>query len=288
MIQPLFLLLICLFPVSLSGAEHQSVSQDNPNRIDYESRLAEYNNLSEARQDDLDLKFNIALTQYKMGRYRDSQETINKLLVTDPDHIDAHYLAGILSMSLVQEVNLFKKPGLARAALDSWQNVVKLEPDHVQGNYALFSFYVEAPSIVGGNFKKGRRILKHLEAISPPYAELAKGLLNSKEKQYEAAETHYLNATKTITDRASPFFAISIFYFEREEFKKALDALQQYQKADKIWHDPGPARTYYAIGSVYAAMDQVQLARTNFEKALLVYPNKRIKGLVGDALRSLK
>ncbi len=283
----LIYLLLFLFPVVTLGAAAQSTSKGDVNQVNYESILVEYNKLAKVQQGDLELIFRIALTEYKMGNYLNAQRTIKKLLKADPSNIDAHYLAGILSMSLVQEVNIFRKPGLAKAALNSWRRVVQLEPDHIQGNYAVFSYYVEAPSIVGGDFEKARKILKHLEVISPPYAELAKGLLNNKEKQYKAAEAHYLNATKAITDRASPFFAISMFYFQREEFHKALEALQQYQKADKIWHDPGPARTYYAIGSVYAEIDETHLAKSNFEKALLAYPNKRLKGLVGDALKKL-
>ena len=281
----IFTLLLCWHSI-VRGDNFADAISDFDNR-DYQNAASKFETLYSKNSKDVDLLFYLARSQYKVAKYKDARSTIDQLIELDPAHLDAHYLAGIVYMGLLGEVNLFRKLGMVKSALKSWKKVVELDAEHVLANYAVFSFYLNAPGIVGGDMDKALDILKTLESISPPYAELANGVLNSKLENFTEAEKHYLKATEMITDRASPFFAIAQFYFQNEKFEKSLAALERYQQAKKIWHDPGDAIAFYFLGSIHANLGNTDLAKENLNKALSSYPNKQIRGLIEDSLDDL-
>ncbi len=280
-----FTLLLCWHSILL-GDDFADAKSDFDNR-DYQKAASKFETLYGKNSKDVDLLFYLARSQYKVASYQDARSTIDHLVDLDPGHKEAHYLAGIVYMALLGEVNIFRKMGMARSALRSWHTVVELDEEHVLGNYAIFSYYANAPGFAGGDMDKARQTLRKLESISPPYAELANGVMNSKLENFAEAEKHYLKATEMITDRASPFFAIAQFYFQNEEFEKSLAALERYQLAKKIWHDPGDAIAFYFLGGIHANLGNTDLAKENFNKALSSYPNKQIRRLIEDSLDDL-
>ena len=226
-----FTLLLCWHSILL-GDDFADAKSDFDNR-NYQKAASKFETLYDKNSKDVDLLFYLARSQYKVASYQDARSTIGHLIDLDPGHKEAHYLAGIVYMALLGEVNIFRKMGMAKSALRSWHTVVELDAEHVLGNYAIFSYYANAPGFAGGDMDKARQVLAKLESISLPYAELANGVLNSKLEKFAEAEKHYLKATEMITDRASPFFAIAQFYFQNEEFEKSLAALERYQQAKK-------------------------------------------------------
>ncbi len=269
----------------LGSNYHRAIEEFN--HFDYATALPRFKSLSKEDNKDTDLLFYLARTQFGVGDNKSARTTIEALIDLSSNHIEAHNFAGTVYMTLLNEVSVFKKLAMAKAATASWEKVVELDDQHVQGNYALFSYYLNAPGFAGGDTKKAESILKKLETISPAFAEMAHGMSSAKNEKFEEAEQHYLNASEMIKDRASPHFAIAQFYYRNEDFEKSLAALTRYQKAEKIWQDPGEAMTLYPLGTVNSKLGNLALSRENFRNALPAYPNKRIKGLINDGLKDL-
>ena len=286
MSRSLFFVLLLSWQAMVSGDDLTGAIADFDNR-DYQSAASKFEKLRSKNSKDADILFYLAKSQYKTNNYREANATIEYLTDLHPDYKEAYNLAGMVYMALLAEVNIFKKMGMARSAIDSWQRVLDLDANHVMGNYAFFSYYLNAPGLAGGDIEKAREVLARLEKISPPYAELAKGLLNSKLDNTVEAEKHYLRATQLIEDHAGPHLAIAQFYFKNDEFKKSLASFERYQQGNKVWQDPSDAIAFYFLGNIHAKLGNIELARKNFTSALSAFPNKQIQGLVKDALGDL-
>ncbi len=282
-----FLLLIPLTGLPVLAGDFERAREDF-NHHRYDRALETFEALYDKDNKDRRVLFCLAKTQLRMGDYAASGKTVEKLLSMEPDHVEAHYLAGVAAMLQLQEAGIFRKLGLAKSALASWQTVLELDPDHIQGHYAVYSYLMTAPAIAGGDPEKALTHLHRLEQLSPAWAELARGDLEAKRNHTEAAEQHYLNAVRNITDRASPWFTIARFYERNDQFDKALAAFREYRKAHKVWHDPGQAVTFYSIGRIHAELGNVEQARRFFNQVLVNWPNRRLRSLTMKALDDLR
>jgi tetratricopeptide (TPR) repeat protein len=278
-------ILLLLLPPYTFGTQFEGAKADYDS-LNYVSALRKFQDLAEAN-DNAEPLFYVALTQLKMSECRNALSSIKALLKKYPQHIDGHYLEGIINMSMVGEVSIFKKLGYAKSALKSWQSIVEIEPDNIYGNYAVFSYYANAPGIAGGNLDRARELQAHLQAISPVYGELGLAILKHKNEKFAEAERHYLKATQLDPGRASLYFVLAQFHLQRQEPEKVLTALQRYQGLAKTWFDPDNAVVLYMSGLAYANLDNVEDAEASFQDALLAYPSKRLKKMVDDALEDL-
>ncbi len=283
----LVLTLMLIGCASLSHADDFSDAKRAFDNLEYAAALRGFRASRETRGDDSEVLFYLARTELILGDYKDARQTVEALLEVDPTHLDGHYLAGLIYLSLVGEVNVFRKMGMAKSAVGAWKRMVELDDNNLLGNYAVFSFYANAPGFAGGDLDEAKALLPKLQIISPAYAEMARAALAVRAEDFSQAEQHYLRATELMQSSASPLFAIAQFYYQQEQFNKSLDAMLQYQKAEKRWHDPSDAMIHFSLGSVYARLGNIELARSNFERALLSYPNRRIRELVTKALSQL-
>jgi len=229
----------------------------------------------------------LARAQFKNDQFDKTEDTLNELLELDPNNAEAFYLQGVNYMALLDEVSIFRKMGVAKSALESWQKATEADDNHVRSHFAVFSFYANAPGFAGGDLKKARAKLEKIESLSELHGELANGVLNAKDDKPEQAEQHYLRAVELISDRSAPLFSLGQFYLQSENYEKAIQTFQAYQKLPKVWSDPDDATTLLMIANAYSKMGSDELARTSLAEAMNSKPSKRIKELTEKALDDL-
>lgn len=246
-----------------------------------------FSELVERDEDNADYLFHLAVSQLRTGETNAAEDSLERLFEVQPDHAEGYYLGGILNMIKLGQVSIFRKVGVAKAALESWEQVVKLEPNNDMGHYAVFSYLMQAPGIAGGSEKRAVEVLETLRSLESPYAHMAKAELEKRAGNLDAAEAALQQATTEITDRGGPIFALAQFYFEQENYEQALTALTRYEKSNKVWHDPDTAATYLYRGEILAEMGRVDEARSSYQTALASHPSSRTRERVQEALESL-
>jgi tetratricopeptide (TPR) repeat protein len=215
-------------------------------------------------------------------------EYLERATQTEAADADGYYLLGVAYIARINEVNLFRKLGVARKAKTAWIKSLQLDESHLRSRYALTNFYVNAPSIAGGDVDLAKRELAVLEAQHPDYAVIVKALLQEKEGNIEAAYEHFREAERRITDRAFPPFNTAQFLLRQKRYDEALGALNRYNQLDKAWDDPAELFVHLVTGNIYAELNDPNAARRELRTALSLQPSEAITDLIEEQLADLE
>lgn len=264
---------------SLSPAFDAIEMRDFTGAIDQLSDLA-------GKNDDPRVLFHLARIQHRTGLYKDAQKTLEDLLDDHPGYTNGHYLSGLVNLSLVGEVNIFRKVGVAKQALADWEKTADLDPGHVDARYAIFSYYVNAPGIAGGDLETAEALLPDLMALSDGYGTMAKGVLHSKKEELEQAEAAFIKASE-ILDTSGSHFALAQYYLRTEQYQKAIDKLNIVMQKEPGWWDPDITVVQLILARANAEIGNKDTARELATTALANNPNKQVKGLLEETLDEL-
>lgn len=252
---------------------------------DYAGAISELRTLSREYSDPRP-PFHLARMQLRAGDLKAAQSTMARLIAEHPDFVDAHYLNGLIQLSLVGEVSVFRKLGKARAALEAWEHTAHLDPTHMDAHYAIFAWYASAPGIAGGDLEQARQLQAKLAEMDPGYGALASARLLARNEQFEKAEAEYRRAIDLL-DSAAAHFALTQFYLQTENWPQALKQVEVFAAKPKNWWDPDITAEYLARATAHAGLGNVERAMREAEAGLSLNPNKRIQKLLMDILQSL-
>ncbi len=243
--------------------------------------------LQAERGDEPLVLFRLAVSKFRTDDLDSADDTLAELLAAAPDSADAYYLKGIVEITRLNEVSMFRKVNVAKAAVAAWEKAAELDPSHVPALYAMFSFYANAPGFAGGDKERAATLVKQIEAHSKSYAEMARAILALQDKEDVLAASHLQRAIELEPDAASPHFALAQHYMQLEDYPAAVAALKAFEAAPKQWDDPDQSTTLYFLGAAYKGAGDVEAARQSLLAALSSEPNKRIRDLAEKALKSL-
>ena len=213
-------------------------------------------------------QYQLAVSYWRLGAFNDARSILKKLLKREPDHIEAHYLSGLVFLSLVGEVNIFRKLGMAKKSLESWNRVLTLNEQHVNARFAVFSFYLNAPGIAGGDLELAEQSLSELKTINYPYHQMASGLLLAKQGDKEAAEKRLVEASITIEHQATPLFQLAQFYLQQEQFIKASATLEAFLDQPRVWSDPSKNLIFFLMHLAELGQGNNEAAKKLLEHAI--------------------
>ena len=281
----LFILLI-LSRVTLATSP-LDVALSNFQNGQYDPALEDFRILHSESPEDPDLTFYLARSLYRKLELKTAQTLLTKSLKAYPDHVESHYLLGSVQLSLVPEVNIFRKAGLAKKSVNSWEQAVELDPSHAEALYGVASFYSSAPAIVGGDKNLGEEKIMDLQRLSAPWADLTRASIAAREEQFEESEELFKKAISGIPQRAFPVLMLANLYLIQENHEAALQTLEQYQKRDKTWNDPGEEQTALVAGKIYRGLNRTEEAIQSFERVKRGVSTRGMKTQAEEALDAL-
>ena len=134
---------------------------------------------------------------------------------------------------------LQKASGLDQALYASqvkgaFEKAVELDPANVEARVSLASYYMNAPFIAGGSYKKAKKEAEAIIALDPVRGHLLMAEIYSQEKEWP-------------------------------------DAIAEIERAAAI--DPKNARTHFTAGRAYQQMERWPQAAAAFEKAVALDAN---------------
>lgn len=86
------------------------------------------------------------------------------------------------------EANLFTKMSWAGRARDAWQKAVELDPDNLDARLDLTSYYLQAPSIVGGGRDKAEAQIAEIAGRDAAFGSYARSIAAQVDKETEKVE----------------------------------------------------------------------------------------------------
>ncbi len=260
-----FLLIFFVLSTGKLTASPLDVALTNFENGRYDAALEQFRALQLASPKDPDLNFFLARSLYRKLELKTAEKLLSKSLKANPEHVESHYLLGSIQLSLVSEVNVFRKIGLAKKAVKSWEQAVNLDPSHAEALYGVASFYSSAPTIAGGDKQLSEEKITALKQLSPPWADLALASIAAQDDQFKRSERLFKNAISGIPQRAFPTLMLGSLYLRQEDYASALQTLDQYKARDKTWNDPGEEQTALLAGKIYRGLNKKEAAIQSFE-----------------------
>lgn len=130
-----------------------------------------------------------ATAMYFAGKFEEADKVLLDALAKFPQDANLHQVAAMNKFSLAQQASLFSAGGLAKDGRDLLKKAVELAPDQPSMMLDLIGFYVQAPSIAGGDTDEAKKLVSQLQAKDATLGAIGQSLLLlSDDKNKEALQ----------------------------------------------------------------------------------------------------
>ncbi len=286
-------LLIMISPSTLATTNTQIQSaldtfQSASSEADYKEALAQFQSLYKSNPEDANLAYYYGRSLYRAQRFEEADKVLTKNIERHPNHVESHYVIGSVKLSRVSEVSIFKKIGMAKAAIAAWEKTVELDPTHVEALYGVVEFYLNAPGMAGGDKALGEQKLRALEMLSPAWADLSKASIAVRADAFDDAEPLFASAIEGIPNRAFPELMLVNAHLKQEKYGKALTALDSYRQRERKWNDPGVPHIELMAAKIYQGLNQIDDAEKAVTLALNNDPPENVREQAEALLKAIR
>jgi len=138
---------------------------------------------------------------------------------------------------------------------------VEYDPENVQAHVALLSFYVHAPSVMGGGMEKAKEKAETIASLDAYYGHVAHGMIAKREDDFVAAESSYLAAASVDSQNAEGWSLLGTFYMDVE---RPADAVPVFQRVREL--EPDDLVAVYQLAHAQADVgDDLAAAEEGFK-----------------------
>jgi tetratricopeptide (TPR) repeat protein len=199
-------------------------------------------------------------------------EALEECVEAQPESFQCHLALGEMYGREASSGGMLKGMALADDVLEHFERAVELDPRNLRARSDLHSFYVSAPSIVGGGADKAEKNLADFRALAPDLAGLLEiGILLRAGKATEAvAIVEKIPELEQIDERGmhrGNIVQIASHYADKND----AEGIERMAKLMEQRY-PISAQVYVLKGRAAVARNQHEDAVTHFEKALEVNP----------------
>jgi Tfp pilus assembly protein PilF len=145
----------------------------------------------------------------------------------------------------------------------SWEKAIELKPDVVSARERLFTYYLVAPGIAGGDMDKALMLAGEVVKLNPVRGHLLLGRYYQKSEEMAKAEQEYMTAVRLDSTNVNTINTIGYFYLNRDEPQKALPWFTRYVKLA-----PDAPNAYDSRGDCFVKNGQPDSALVMFKIAL--------------------
>lgn len=152
-----------------------------------------------------------ALLLVAQGKWRDARDMLRPAVKARPNDARTQSLLGTAVFSTIMTESTLDQMSLADEAVAAYQAAAKLDPLLIEPRVGLAQFYINAPGIAGGSYRKARAQAEELLAMKDGVGEFNGRLIlaqiaQSRERWDEMAEQYTL-AQSARGSGASPLAA---------------------------------------------------------------------------------
>ncbi|MEP1307667.1 MAG: tetratricopeptide repeat protein [Balneola sp.] len=241
------------------------------------------------------------------SEFNDAKKTLEKNLKTYPDDAELHFLYGYTLIQMVGEISIFKKISYAKKGRDQYIKAIELDPKLIKAHKELSDYYLYSPGIVGGNTNKALQVIEGIKPHDPFKYLIYKGDFYSERENYEEANKIFLSAIEQYPDSLAPLAKTGLSYRRLEEYQKSADYFRKAIDMDSTYYlgyfhlglagllgefDLDKSISFfeiyieqavagdqryldhanYRIGMIYELKNNVELAKTYYQRSLAVNP----------------
>lgn len=177
---------------------------------------------------------------YGAGDFGSAVDALRRATRAEPDNAGYWHWLGKSFGRLAETGSVFKALGRARKCRGAFEEAVELAPENVAALTDLFSFYLDAPGIVGGGVDKAEAIAARIGELDPAGHRKVQAELAKKRKDWAAAETHYRQAMELEPDRLDRITDLAVFLAGQGNIEESdllfEEASRKFPRSPKLWY----------------------------------------------------
>jgi tetratricopeptide (TPR) repeat protein len=117
-----------------------------------------------------------------------------KAVALAPQNAEHHWCLARVVGEEAERANLFRQIGLAKRFRSEAENVLRIDPKHIEAHFGMMIYFFKAPGIVGGDKKKAHAKAEEIGSIDRAKGYLAQVRLAQEEQRRDTIEELYKKA----------------------------------------------------------------------------------------------
>jgi tetratricopeptide (TPR) repeat protein len=266
-----------------------------------------------------------AEAHYQLGlvllqrEFRNEDEAVDQMeqaVDLVPDNADYQYGYGAALGIKTQHAGVLKQAFLAPKVKKAFLRAVELNPKHVQARIGLAQYFLQAPSIMGGDSERGWKEIDTVIRLDEFRGRIVRSRMLEREKKITEAEVELRTLADRLPENWRVWDVLSSFYLRNSQNDRAITAAQrfvqmrpdtaesyktlgqaQFQKGDydaalgsltkALSLDKDFLSAIYLMGRTYAAKGMKREARESYRRVLDLNPGDRLRKEVEKNLNDL-
>jgi tetratricopeptide (TPR) repeat protein len=211
--------------------------------------------IAEDHQDYAEAQFQLGKMAFIDKKYDEAADFFDEAIDSNEKIADYHYWLGAAYGSEAQQANMLRQGFLAPKIKKAFEKCVALNPKHIDGLSGLAQYYLQAPSIAGGDINKALACAKNMKAIDKEKGAILLGQIYTKQGKTAEAEKEYEDLLAAKPNDPATLVAVGTAYVTLKKYQKALDLYEGFLK-----QQPTQMLINYQVGKV-ASISGIALER---------------------------
>lgn len=200
---------------------------------------------------------------FNEGDMETAKDLLTQSVEIEPNSSDEYYWLGRVYGDLAQHANVFKQASYASNVHKYFQLSINANPKNIMAHRGLFTFYIMAPSIVGGGLDKAEKTLGDLRALSPVDADIKQLDLLAKQDDEAKRLAHAKFLVVTYPQTAEALFSAAHTF---RNLKQLDAAIAGFEAASKLVITP--QNRIFVENSTYLFSETCLWANTRIDEAI--------------------
>jgi tetratricopeptide (TPR) repeat protein len=169
----------------------------------------------------------------------EAHESFERAAELQPGHADGQFWLANSCFEHIDDVGMLSKMSLASQGRKAFEKAIALDPEHVGARVGLAQFYLQAPSLAGGDPARAKELANQLLALPGKCGEFQGHMLlagiAAKDGKWAEMSRHYVAAETAPGQGAEPLVAMqahaATLLGRANDPKAALPVMERYVKA---------------------------------------------------------
>jgi tetratricopeptide (TPR) repeat protein len=189
-----------------------------------------------------------------------------RALAANPQNSRYHLRVAMAAGEMAEKASFLRQISLGRRFKKEIDAAIALDPNNVDALLLLMEYYLQAPSIIGGDKTKAHAIPDRILRIDPVQGCFARVRIANYDKQWNLVEEFYLQAIQAKPGSYSAHQVLADYYSQRLAFEKG----EKYAR-EAIRIDPGRAAAHISLARLLVEQKkwpELELALKEAEEAV--------------------
>src|SRR5919197_1065788 len=153
---------------------------------------------------------------YQRTEYEEALEQLEKASQLEPGSAEIFLWLGRSLGRRAETSSFFTAPGYARQCRKALEQAVALDGKNVEAMSALASYYVKAPSALGGGPEKAEKLVARIVALDAAKGQYVQAQIAAHLEDFSRAEEHLRRAAEMAPDSPKLLFARAELYIQQK------------------------------------------------------------------------